>query len=325
MRRNRMALDAIAFRPRVLRNVARVDASVELFGRKLRLPVMLAPVGSLEIFDPEGAAPSCAAPARFGAAHMLSSVSEPGLEAVAKAAPDATAHLPALRARRRRLCRRPRQPRHRQRLCRLLPDGRYRALQPARARYRQALCHAGAVACHRRRLPEGAGLAHGQADQGQLQNSAGRSRALRPRKTPRSRSIMASSGSMCPTMAAASSTMAAARWTCCRKSSTPLPAAPRSWSTVVLPRHRHREGDRERRRSGRHRPPAVLGARGGRPSRHRAHAGTAGRRGATLPRAARRHQLRRTRQVLPASGAAGRPSRTCSARSRCSKVEDYRY
>src|SRR5450759_661325 len=44
MRRNRMALDEIAFRPRVLRDVSRVDASVERFGRKLRLPVMIAPV-----------------------------------------------------------------------------------------------------------------------------------------------------------------------------------------------------------------------------------------------------------------------------------------
>src|SRR5579864_7442368 len=56
MRRNRMTLDEIAFRPRVLRDVARVDASVEPFGRKLRLPVVLAPVGALEIFDPAGAA-----------------------------------------------------------------------------------------------------------------------------------------------------------------------------------------------------------------------------------------------------------------------------
>ena len=56
MRRNRMALDEIAFRPRVLRDVAKVDASVEVFGRRLRLPVMLAPVGALEIFDPGGAA-----------------------------------------------------------------------------------------------------------------------------------------------------------------------------------------------------------------------------------------------------------------------------
>ena len=90
MRRNRMALDEIAFRPRVLRNVAKVDASVELFGRKLRLPVMLAPVGALEIFEPENAAASVTrGVGRFGAAHMLSSVSEPGLEKVAEAAPDA--------------------------------------------------------------------------------------------------------------------------------------------------------------------------------------------------------------------------------------------
>jgi glycolate oxidase len=49
LRRNRMALDAVAFRPRVLRDVGKVDASVERFGRKLRLPVMLAPVGSLKV------------------------------------------------------------------------------------------------------------------------------------------------------------------------------------------------------------------------------------------------------------------------------------
>src|ERR1700742_5104429 len=89
MRRNRMALDEIAFRPRVLRNVARVDASVERFGRKLRLPVMLAPVGALEIFDPAGAAAVVRGVGKFGAAHMLSSVSDPGLEKTAEAAPDA--------------------------------------------------------------------------------------------------------------------------------------------------------------------------------------------------------------------------------------------
>ena len=90
MRRNRMALDEIAFRPRVLRDVARIDATTEVFGRKLRLPVMMAPVGALEIFDPVGSAASVArGVGRFGAAHVLSSVSEPGLEKVAEAAPDA--------------------------------------------------------------------------------------------------------------------------------------------------------------------------------------------------------------------------------------------
>jgi isopentenyl diphosphate isomerase/L-lactate dehydrogenase-like FMN-dependent dehydrogenase len=88
LRRNRMALDEIAFRPRVLRNVAKVDASVEQFGRKLRLPVVLAPVGALEIFDPGSGASVARGAGAFGAAHMLSSVSEPGLEKVASAAPD---------------------------------------------------------------------------------------------------------------------------------------------------------------------------------------------------------------------------------------------
>ena len=41
LRRNRMALDTVAFRPRVLRDVSKVDASTELLGRKLRLPIVL--------------------------------------------------------------------------------------------------------------------------------------------------------------------------------------------------------------------------------------------------------------------------------------------
>src|SRR6202521_393053 len=89
LRRNRMALDEIAFRPRVLRDVSSVDASVEAFGRKLRLPVVLAPVGALETFDPGSAASVVRAAGDFGVAHMLSSVSKPGLEGVAAAAPDA--------------------------------------------------------------------------------------------------------------------------------------------------------------------------------------------------------------------------------------------
>jgi glycolate oxidase len=89
VRRNRLALDSIAFRPRVLRDVSRVDASVQFLGRKLRLPLVLAPVGGLELFAPEAGAAAVKAAAEFGVSHMLSSVCEPGLEAVAQAAPDA--------------------------------------------------------------------------------------------------------------------------------------------------------------------------------------------------------------------------------------------
>ena len=89
LRRNRMALDSVAFRPRVLRDVSKVDVSTEILGHKLRLPIVLCPVGSLESFHEEGAAPVVKAAGEFGCAHMLSSVCDPGLEDVAKAAPGA--------------------------------------------------------------------------------------------------------------------------------------------------------------------------------------------------------------------------------------------
>jgi glycolate oxidase len=73
----------------VLRDVSKVDASVQIMGHKLRLPVMLAPVGALESFDPGAGGAVVRGVGSFGAAHMLSSVSEPGLEKVAEAAPDA--------------------------------------------------------------------------------------------------------------------------------------------------------------------------------------------------------------------------------------------
>jgi isopentenyl diphosphate isomerase/L-lactate dehydrogenase-like FMN-dependent dehydrogenase len=89
LRRNRLALDSMAFRPRVLRDVSRIDAGVSQFGRHLRLPVLIAPVGALESFDESAGAGVARAAGEFGVAHMLSSVSKPGLEGVAKAAPDA--------------------------------------------------------------------------------------------------------------------------------------------------------------------------------------------------------------------------------------------
>jgi isopentenyl diphosphate isomerase/L-lactate dehydrogenase-like FMN-dependent dehydrogenase len=89
LRRNRMALDSVAFRPRVLRNVSEIDTSVTEFDRKLRLPLVFAPVGALESFHDGAATPVVKAAGAFGVAHMLSSVCDPGLEGVAQAAPDA--------------------------------------------------------------------------------------------------------------------------------------------------------------------------------------------------------------------------------------------
>src|SRR5437660_1058279 len=86
LRRNRQALDSIAFRPRVLRNVSKIDSTSTLFGRKVRIPVMIAPVGSVETFEPGGGATAAKASAEFEVPQMLSSVCNPGLEAVAAAA-----------------------------------------------------------------------------------------------------------------------------------------------------------------------------------------------------------------------------------------------
>lgn len=85
--RNRMAIDAVAFRPRVLRDVAKVSTRARVLGHDLRLPVVLAPIGSLQDLCPVGATAPTKAAARFGALHMLSSVAKPGLEEVAAAAP----------------------------------------------------------------------------------------------------------------------------------------------------------------------------------------------------------------------------------------------
>ncbi len=86
LRRNRQALDSVAFRPRVLRNVAKIDTTSSLLGRPVRIPVMIAPVGSVESFEPGGGATAAKASAEFNVPQMLSSVCNPGLEAVAAAA-----------------------------------------------------------------------------------------------------------------------------------------------------------------------------------------------------------------------------------------------
>jgi isopentenyl diphosphate isomerase/L-lactate dehydrogenase-like FMN-dependent dehydrogenase len=86
VKRNRHALDTLAFRPRVLRDVSTVDASGKFLGQKTRLPVMLAPIGGLESIVEGGAAAAARGAAAFGVPQMLSSVCKPGLEETAAAA-----------------------------------------------------------------------------------------------------------------------------------------------------------------------------------------------------------------------------------------------
>ena len=86
-RRNRAALDALAFRPRVLRDVEHLDTRVEILGQSLSIPVLLAPIGSLQDLDPGSGIAVARAAHAFGIMNILSSVSLPDLEAVAAASP----------------------------------------------------------------------------------------------------------------------------------------------------------------------------------------------------------------------------------------------
>ena len=83
MRRNRAAFDRWAFRPRVLRDVSKIDTSTTLMGQKLRIPVILAPVGGLNNFYPDGDAVAAQAASNFGTIQVLASGANPRMERVA--------------------------------------------------------------------------------------------------------------------------------------------------------------------------------------------------------------------------------------------------
>lgn len=85
MRRNRLAFDRLAFRPRVLVDVSSIDKTTTFLGHKLRIPVMLAPIGGLQNFDPDGGVAVARAAHEFGTLQVLSSATLPALEETAAA------------------------------------------------------------------------------------------------------------------------------------------------------------------------------------------------------------------------------------------------
>lgn len=85
--RNRLSFDKIAFRPRVLRDVSNINNSVTFINETLRIPLLLAPIGSLQVFDLEGAVASAKAAGEFGIMPVVSSVTEPSLEETMQSSP----------------------------------------------------------------------------------------------------------------------------------------------------------------------------------------------------------------------------------------------
>ena len=83
LRRNRLAIDSLALRPRVLHDVSSVDTSAEFLGERLTIPAMLAPIGSLQMFEEGGGATAARAAGEFGIMSIASSVCTPDLEEIA--------------------------------------------------------------------------------------------------------------------------------------------------------------------------------------------------------------------------------------------------
>ena len=75
VRANRDAFRRVGLRPRCLVDVRQVDTSLDLLGRRLSSPILLAPVGYQELFHPGGEVASARAAAQAGHAMIVSSLS----------------------------------------------------------------------------------------------------------------------------------------------------------------------------------------------------------------------------------------------------------
>lgn len=80
--RNVSAFRRLEFRPRVLHDVGRVDTSTEVLGRRVPLPLVLAPTGFTRIACSEGELAVARAAARAGLPYTLSSMSTRSIEEV---------------------------------------------------------------------------------------------------------------------------------------------------------------------------------------------------------------------------------------------------
>jgi len=87
MRRNRQALDSIALRPRVLRDVTDIELATTLLGQPSSMPLFLAPMASLQLMTPNGALAADTAAERCGVLNMVSGHTLPALEEVAANSP----------------------------------------------------------------------------------------------------------------------------------------------------------------------------------------------------------------------------------------------
>ncbi|WP_203349289.1 alpha-hydroxy-acid oxidizing protein [Streptomyces sp. 3211] len=87
-RAGRAAFDRVRLVPRMLRGTRRTDTSVTLFGQRLPVPVLLAPLAAQQVAHPEGETATARAAAAAGVPMVLSTFASRTLEEVAAEAGD---------------------------------------------------------------------------------------------------------------------------------------------------------------------------------------------------------------------------------------------
>lgn len=86
--RARVAFEQIEFQPRVLRDVSQVDLSVEMFGKRVSMPMGIAPTGFSRMMQTEGEIAGCTAAAAAGIPFCLSTMGTRSIEDVVAASPN---------------------------------------------------------------------------------------------------------------------------------------------------------------------------------------------------------------------------------------------
>jgi len=85
--RARAAYEKLEFQPRILRDVKDVDLSVQMLGKKMSMPVGIAPTGFTRMMQTEGEYAGACAASDAGIPYTLSTMGTSSIEDVAKAAP----------------------------------------------------------------------------------------------------------------------------------------------------------------------------------------------------------------------------------------------
>jgi lactate 2-monooxygenase len=86
---NLKAFQKYQIRPRLCREVSKRDITINLFGKKIPVPFLLAPIGINSVLHPEAELAPAKAAAKLGVPYILSNVSTKSMEEVAEAMGDA--------------------------------------------------------------------------------------------------------------------------------------------------------------------------------------------------------------------------------------------